>query len=103
MSESRWASLVARDVAARFVYAVRSTGVYCRPSCGARLPLRENVTFFDNNNQAENAGFRACLRCRPNQASLIEQHAAIVAEACRALEHNQSSLEQLAERAGLSL
>lgn len=62
-----WKAVVARDASqdGRFVFAVATTGVYCRPSCAARRPHRENVTFFANPGEAEAAGFRACLRCRP--------------------------------------
>ncbi|HEV2399814.1 MAG TPA: bifunctional DNA-binding transcriptional regulator/O6-methylguanine-DNA methyltransferase Ada [Candidatus Sulfotelmatobacter sp.] len=65
--DSRWAAVVARDSAhdGKFVFAVSSTGVYCRPSCAARRPRRENVEFFAAPEAAEKAGFRACLRCRP--------------------------------------
>jgi AraC family transcriptional regulator of adaptative response/methylated-DNA-[protein]-cysteine methyltransferase len=67
---ARWAALVARDRSAvgAFVYGVTSTGVYCRPSCPSRRPLRERVTFFDAPGDAERAGFRACKRCRPEAA-----------------------------------
>jgi AraC family transcriptional regulator of adaptative response/methylated-DNA-[protein]-cysteine methyltransferase len=65
--EPRWDAVVARDAArdGEFVFAVSSTGVYCRPSCAARRPRRENVQFFLTPEQAENAGYRACLRCKP--------------------------------------
>jgi AraC family transcriptional regulator of adaptative response/methylated-DNA-[protein]-cysteine methyltransferase len=65
--EQRWNVVMARDSAhdGEFVFAVATTGVYCRPSCPARRPRRENVTFFSRPEQAEKAGFRACLRCRP--------------------------------------
>ena len=65
--DPRWDVVVARDSAhdGEFVFAVSTTGVYCRPSCAARRPRRENVTFFSGPEQAEKAGFRACLRCRP--------------------------------------
>jgi len=68
--EQRWAAVTSRDAArdGEFVFAVASTGVYCRPSCAARRPRRENVAFFANPEQAERAGFRACLRCRPKAA-----------------------------------
>jgi AraC family transcriptional regulator of adaptative response/methylated-DNA-[protein]-cysteine methyltransferase len=67
----RWDAVVARDPAhdGEFVFAVATTGVYCRPSCPARRPRRENVTFFPRPEQAEKAGFRACLRCRPKSFS----------------------------------
>ncbi len=67
----RWNAVLARDAAhdGEFVFAVSSTGVYCRPSCAARRPRRENVAFFSQPEQAEKAGFRACLRCRPRSVS----------------------------------
>ena len=65
--DPRWTAVVARDAArdGEFVFAVSSTGVYCRPSCAARRPRRENVRFFARPELAEQAGYRACLRCRP--------------------------------------
>src|SRR3546814_15062064 len=65
--EARWAAVAARDRNAdgRFHYSVRTTGVYCRPSCPARLPRRENVAFHATPADAEKAGFRPCNRCRP--------------------------------------
>jgi AraC family transcriptional regulator of adaptative response/methylated-DNA-[protein]-cysteine methyltransferase len=65
--DSRWQAVISRDHVrdGQFVFAVSSTGVYCRPSCPARRPRRENVAFFARPEQAEKAGFRACLRCRP--------------------------------------
>jgi AraC family transcriptional regulator of adaptative response/methylated-DNA-[protein]-cysteine methyltransferase len=65
-----WKAVVARDAAedGRFVFAVATTGVYCRPSCAARRPNRENVSFFAGPAEAESAGFRACLRCKPASA-----------------------------------
>ncbi len=67
MDDSLWDAVIARDAArdGEFVFAVSSTGVYCRPSCAARRPRRENVQFFASSEQAEHAGYRACLRCRP--------------------------------------
>jgi AraC family transcriptional regulator, regulatory protein of adaptative response / methylated-DNA-[protein]-cysteine methyltransferase len=69
--ESRWHAVLARDAArdGEFVFAVTSTGVYCRPSCAARRPRRENVQFFPVPEDAERAGYRACLRCRPRTLS----------------------------------
>src|SRR5260370_3959 len=66
-----WDAVVARDPArdGEFVFAVSTTGVYCRPSCPARRPRRKNVTFYSRPEQAETAGFRACLRCRPKALS----------------------------------
>ena len=63
--EAAWAQLVARDKAARFFYAVLTTGVFCRVGCGSRPPLRENVRFFGSMEEAQRAGFRACKKCRP--------------------------------------
>jgi hypothetical protein len=67
----RWEAVRRRDPAAvgAFVYLVRTTAVYCRPSCGARLPRRENVSFHATGADAEQAGFRPCKRCRPNETS----------------------------------
>lgn len=66
--EAAWAQLLARDKAARFLYAVETTGVFCRVGCGSRAPRRENVRFFGSADEATAAGFRACLRCRPSIA-----------------------------------
>ena len=104
--ETRWAAVVARDAAADgvFYYSVRTTGVYCRPSCGSRRARRENVEFHQDCGAAEAAGFRPCKRCRPNEASLAERQAAAVAKACRLIEGADElpSLDELAETAGLS-
>ena len=81
MNDPRWAAVAARDPAAdgSFFYSVETTGVYCRPSCGARTPRPENVRFHPTAADAERAGFRPCKRCKPDQPSLAEQHAAKVA------------------------
>src|SRR5579862_3754709 len=67
-----WKAIVDRNRAmdGLFVYAVRSTGIYCRPSCPARRPGRDHVVFFDSPTAAESSGYRACLRCRPNELAL---------------------------------
>ncbi len=87
-----------------FFYAVRTTGVFCRPSCGARAPRRENVAFYATCAEARAAGFRPCKRCRPGEPSIAEQRAALVASACRLLESAPvpPTLAQLAAAAGLS-
>src|SRR5579864_8235553 len=74
-NDARWSVVVARDAKhdGEFVFAVSSTGVYCRPSCSARRPRRENVQFFARPDQAEQAGYRACLRCRPKSFTGNEQ------------------------------
>src|SRR5713226_1996192 len=70
-ADPQWHAVLARDSASdgKFVFAVSSTGVYCRPSCPAKRPRRENVTFFRRAQEAERAGFRECLRCRPKAVS----------------------------------
>jgi AraC family transcriptional regulator of adaptative response/methylated-DNA-[protein]-cysteine methyltransferase len=66
--DERWGAVTRRNPAANgaFFYGVRTTGVYCRPTCAGRLPLRKNVQFHATCAEAERAGFRACKRCRPN-------------------------------------
>src|SRR4029453_14310819 len=88
VSDPRWAAVVARDRKAdgRFVYSVRTTGVYCRPSCGARPARPENVAFHATAADAERAGFRPCRRCKPDQPSRTEQQLAMVADLCRFIE-----------------
>ena len=85
LADPRWASVRSRDAAAdgRFIFAVRSTGVYCRPSCGARQPRPENVEFFADGAAARAAGYRACLRCRPDGSAPAQQQAELVATLCR--------------------
>jgi AraC family transcriptional regulator, regulatory protein of adaptative response / methylated-DNA-[protein]-cysteine methyltransferase len=104
--EDRWAAVVRRDRSADgvFYYAVLTTGVYCRPSCAARLPRRENVRFHESCAAAEKAGFRPCKRCRPNRPGLAEERAAAVAAACRSIETAEETpdLAALAEAAGVS-
>jgi AraC family transcriptional regulator of adaptative response/methylated-DNA-[protein]-cysteine methyltransferase len=84
-----WDAVVARDSGhdGKFVFAVATTGVYCRPSCPARRPRRENVTFFSRPEQAEKAGFRACLRCRPRSVSGHAQSDS-AKEICRYIEQH---------------
>jgi AraC family transcriptional regulator of adaptative response/methylated-DNA-[protein]-cysteine methyltransferase len=103
--DARWAAVVARDRASdgTFYTAVVTTGIYCRPSCPARRPKRENVRFYATCADAEAAGFRPCKRCKPRQASGHE-HAKGVAHACRLIEQASEppKLEELAEAVGLS-
>jgi AraC family transcriptional regulator of adaptative response/methylated-DNA-[protein]-cysteine methyltransferase len=104
--DPRWKAVVERDAAfdGTFVYSVRTTGVYCRPSCAARLAKPENVAFHATCEAAERAGYRACRRCRPNAPSLASRRAAAVAKACRAIEDLEEppSLESLAGAVGMS-
>ena len=105
-SDPRWAAVASRDANAdgRFFYSVKTTGVYCRPSCGARTPRPENVAFHDKAADAERAGFRPCIRCKPNQAPLAEQHAATIADLCHFIEDAEQlpTLAQLTHRVGMS-
>jgi AraC family transcriptional regulator of adaptative response/methylated-DNA-[protein]-cysteine methyltransferase len=104
--EERWQAIVDRNRAAdgAFFFSVRTTGVYCRPCCGARLPRRENVAFHATPADAEAAGFRACLRCKPNLDRSDDAQAKAVARACRAIEEAEEppSLEALAKMVGQS-
>ncbi|CAN5394373.1 bifunctional DNA-binding transcriptional regulator/O6-methylguanine-DNA methyltransferase Ada [soil metagenome] len=104
--DPRWQAIVERkkEFDGHFVYSVKTTGVYCRPSCGARLANYENVRFHEGCEAAELAGFRPCKRCKPEQASLLEEQVKIVAEICRLIERSESKLrlEELAAAAGLS-
>src|SRR5271154_5177062 len=87
-SEKQWQAVQTRDRGAdgAFVYAVRSTGIYCRPSCPSRKPRRAQVEFFPMPEAAEQQGFRACLRCRPRLARLRDARTAAVARVCREIE-----------------
>jgi len=104
--DPRWALIVARDPAAdgSFFYSVRTTGVYCRPSCASRRARPENVAFHDTRAAAERAGFRPCRRCKPDQPELSARHAATIAQACRVIEQSADApdLPSLAAGAGLS-
>ena len=101
-----WNAVRTRDRSfdGKFYYSVATTGVYCRPSCAARLAKRENVAFHASCEAAEAAGFRPCKRCKPNEASLQDRYAAIVAEACRLIEEAEEppKLDDLARLTGLS-
>ncbi len=104
--DPRWAAILARDSKADtlFVYGVKTTGVYCRPSSASRLPRPENIEFFDTPAQAEAAGYRASKRAAGDQTQLAAHHAQLVAEACRQIEQADTSpsLSTLAAQAGLS-
>ncbi len=104
--EQRWAAVLRRDERADgvFYYSVKTTGVYCRPSCASRPALHRNVRFHASREEAEAEGFRACKRCRPNAPALAERQAAGVAAACRMIETaiEMPGLASLAELAGVS-
>jgi AraC family transcriptional regulator of adaptative response/methylated-DNA-[protein]-cysteine methyltransferase len=105
-NDPRWAAVVARDPRAdgQFVYAVKTTGIYCRPSSLARLPKPQNVEFFDSAAEAEAAGYRPSKRAGKDQTEVNAQHAKTVAQACRQIESSEAlpTLNDLAETAGLS-
>lgn len=93
-----------RNPAVPFVYAVTSTGIYCRPSCPARRPLRRNVVFYASTTGAERAGYRACQRCRPHELSLNEQYRIAVEQACMLMDQSNTppDLAMLAKHVGMS-
>ncbi|HEV7670311.1 MAG TPA: bifunctional DNA-binding transcriptional regulator/O6-methylguanine-DNA methyltransferase Ada [Thermoanaerobaculia bacterium] len=106
--EAAWAAVIARDRGqdGRFVFAVASTGIYCRPSCPARRPLRERVSFFAEPAEAITAGFRACRRCRPGEvasdAALAGKVRALLDEAAEDPEGGSPTLARLAHEVGAS-
>lgn len=102
-----WRALQQRDASydGQFVYGVRSTGIYCRPSCSSRQPLPENVRFFALPDQAEQAGFRACKRCQPRLAHAPDPQLELVERICRLLAdecERPPSLEELSHQFALS-
>src|SRR6516164_3823459 len=101
--DTQWQSVMARDARqdGRFVFAVRTTGVFCRPSCPSRRPRRDSVEFFADPREAERAGYRACLRCKPTQ---ISEQAQYVLRARQLLDNAEGviTLAQLSKRVGLS-
>ena len=105
-TEECWAALTRRDASGdgAFVYAVRTTGVYCRPGCASRMPRRENVAFYATPEAAEAAGFRPCKRCRPTDGSVGERHVAAIGRACALIRARDAlpSLSELADAAGIS-
>jgi AraC family transcriptional regulator of adaptative response/methylated-DNA-[protein]-cysteine methyltransferase len=104
--DERWAAVQARSPEADgiFYYSVRTTGVYCQPSCPSRGARRVNVAFHASRADAEAAGFRPCLRCKPDQPPLAERQAAAVAQACRLIDaaSEEPDLETLAQACGMS-
>ncbi|MNB89318.1 Bifunctional transcriptional activator/DNA repair enzyme Ada [compost metagenome] len=101
----RWLAVLARDPHAdgQFVFAVHTTGIFCRPSCRARYALRKNVRFYPDACQAEQAGFRPCKRCRPDLRDPNAQRVTTIEKACRLLEQDQPlTLDQLAQAVAVS-
>ena len=103
--EDRWLAVQARDSNAddQFVFAVQTTGIFCRPSCRARHALRKNVRFYSNAQQAQQAGFRPCKRCLPDKANPQAHRLIKVEKACHLLEQESNlTLHALAEQIGMS-
>jgi AraC family transcriptional regulator of adaptative response/methylated-DNA-[protein]-cysteine methyltransferase len=102
--DPRWAAVLARSAEAegRFVYAVKSTGVFCRPTCPSRRPRRGQVSFFPTAVEAERAGFRACLRCKPIGARPVTDGARAVAKAASYLRSHADQTVELADLAALT-
>lgn len=105
--EGRWQAVLARDVRfnGAFVYAVRSTRIYCRPSCAARRPRRDQVVFFSLPQHAEQEGFRPCQRCHPREATSADPQAEVVKRVCRYIEADLEiplTLAALSAQVGLS-
>ncbi|CAG73820.1 ADA regulatory protein (methylated-DNA--protein-cysteine methyltransferase) [Pectobacterium atrosepticum SCRI1043] len=104
--DSRWQAVVTRNKAADscFIYAVKTTSIYCAPSCASRQPRRENVVFFATADEAQAAGFRPCKRCRQGMLSRQEQQAQQIARACRMIEQSDRppTLAVLAQAVGMS-
>jgi AraC family transcriptional regulator of adaptative response/methylated-DNA-[protein]-cysteine methyltransferase len=96
--ETRWNAVQTRDARFNgiFLYGVRSTGIYCKPSCPSRRPRREQVSFFDSSAAAEAAGLRACLRCEPQNASAVIPQVELVERACRLIEEHTEGVLSLA-------
>ena len=104
--EERWQAVKRRDPAfdGKFFFAVRTTGVFCRPSCASRPAKRENVSFFSTATEAEKAGYRACKRCRPDKLGAPDPQIEAVKRACAEIEQAEEApkLAELAAGAGLS-
>lgn len=104
--DERWRAVRDRDSAADgyFVFVVRTTGLYSRPSCVARSARRENVVYFATIEQARAAGYRPCRRCRPDEPDLSRQYAAAVTRACRIVEESAHplNLDDIARKVGFS-
>jgi AraC family transcriptional regulator, regulatory protein of adaptative response / methylated-DNA-[protein]-cysteine methyltransferase len=102
-----WQSVLAKDAHFNgiFVYGVRSTGIYCKPSCPSRRPRREQVAFFASAEEAETDGFRACLRCKPSELAAPDPRVELALRVCQAIESQEDgtlSLAALGEELGLS-
>lgn len=109
-SHARWSAISQRDAAAHcsFIYGVKTTGIYCRPTCTARLARRANVVFYDTIEQARRAGFRACQKCKPDDVAFFGQREEVVVNALEILRTKQNdatmewSLKELAKQVGVT-
>lgn len=105
VEDQLWRAVLIRDVTAdgRFYYAVRSTGIYCRPSCASRRPRRENVVFYADADEAERAGYRACRRCHP-QDGAADPNLGAIRQACAFITSRETppSLAEIGAHVGLS-
>jgi AraC family transcriptional regulator of adaptative response/methylated-DNA-[protein]-cysteine methyltransferase len=106
LNRVRWAAVQSRDagMAECFVYAVTTTGIYCRPGCGSRRPLRSNVEFFSTVDDARSSGYRACKRCRPDEDRRVDLTTDAVIATCREIERTRGGVDvaTLAGRLGYS-
>lgn len=108
ISDELWQAVLAKDARydGQFVFAVSSTHVYCRPSCPSRRPHRERVSFYSLPEAAEQAGFRACLRCHPKRARILDPQIALVQSVCQQLDRSDAenvTLAALADELGVSV
>jgi methylphosphotriester-DNA--protein-cysteine methyltransferase len=109
-SHARWSAISQRDAAAHcsFIYGVKTTRIYCRPTCTARLARRANVVYYDNIDQAQRAGFRACQKCKPDDVAFFGQREEVVVSALELLQVKQNdatmkwSLKELAKQVGVT-
>jgi AraC family transcriptional regulator of adaptative response/methylated-DNA-[protein]-cysteine methyltransferase len=106
-SAAQWCAVIAKDARfdGQFVFAVSSTGIYCRPSCGSRRPRRDRVSFFESPEAAERGGFRACLRCHPRKVLVPDPQIQMVRQVCRIIEENEGepvTLAALSSQVGVS-
>ncbi len=104
-SEVLWQAVKARDARfnGAFVFGVKTTGIFCKPSCSAKAAKRENVVFFDAVGAAQKEGFRACLRCKPDREKETDPHVELVLKACELLDSDESiSIDELAAELGQS-
>src|SRR6266850_591432 len=90
--DAKWQAVLAKDSRfdGQFVFAVSSTGIYCRPSCGSRRPRRDRVSFFESPETAEQSGFRACLRCLPRNARMTDTQVLMARKVCRMVDENNA-------------